>query len=98
MPRFSISVNQIGSFSTTLNWTAPTQNEDGSTLVDLAGYRLYWGTGSGDYAHSVTIDNPGITTYLVENLSAGTYEFVATSFNEAGVESVYSNVATKVLQ
>jgi hypothetical protein len=98
LPRFSISVDQVGSFSTTLSWTAPTQNEDGSALTDLAGYKLYWGNGSGGYDHSVTIDSPGITTYVVENLSAGTYEFVATSFNEAGVESVHSNTATRVLQ
>jgi hypothetical protein len=98
LPRFSISVDQVGNFSTTLSWTAPTQNEDGSTLTDLAGYKLYWGTGAGDYSNSVTIDTPGITTYVVENLSAGTYEFVATSFNEAGVESVYSNTAVRVLQ
>jgi hypothetical protein len=98
LPRFSISVDQLGSFSTTLNWTAPTQNEDGSTLTDLAGYRLYWGKAPGNYSESVTIENPGITTYVVENLSPGTYEFVATSYNVAGVESVYSNIATKVFQ
>ena len=45
----------------------------------------------------VRIDNPGITSYVVDNLTVGTYEFVATSFNDAGVESVYSNPATKVV-
>jgi hypothetical protein len=94
---FTISVDQTGTVSTTLSWTAPTQNEDGTALSDLAGYRIYWGTTSGVYTNSVTIDNPGITTYVVENLSPGTYEFVATSFNTIGIESVYSNPATKVL-
>ena len=36
---------------------------------------------------SATIDNPTISTYVVENLAPGTYAFVATAFNAAGVES-----------
>jgi hypothetical protein len=64
--------------------------------MDLAGYRIYWGTTPGVYPNSVTINNPGLTTYVVENLSAGTYEFVATSFNNSGVESDYSAPVTRV--
>ena len=94
---FAISVDQVGSLSTTLSWTAPTQNEDGTTLTDLAGYKIYWGTTPGVYTKSVNVD-AGLTTYVVENLSPGTYEFVATAINAAGVESRYSNIATKVLQ
>lgn len=95
---FSIAVNQMGNLSTTLSWTAPTQNEDGSTLVDLAGYKIYWGTTPGAYTNSATIDTIGTTTYVVENLSPGTYEFVATAYNTSGIESRYSSPATKVLQ
>ena len=97
LPLFSISVNQMGEFSTTLNWTAPTLNEDGTDLTDLAGYKIYRRTTQGDYTQLATVDNPTVTTYIVENLSAGTYEFVATSYNTAGVESRYSGAATKVL-
>jgi len=32
-------VNAISLGSVTLNWTPPTENEDGSPLMDLAGYR-----------------------------------------------------------
>lgn len=98
LSQFSISVDQVGTFSTTLSWTAPTQNEDGTALIDLAGYKLYWGTTPGSYPNSVTINNPSVSTYIVDNLSAGTYEFVATSFNASGIESRYSGIATKVLQ
>jgi hypothetical protein len=90
-------VNAIALGSATLDWTAPTQNEDGSDLTDLAGYKLYWGTTPGSYPNSATIDNPSVTTYVVDNLSPGTYEFVATSYNTAGVESRYSGAATKVI-
>ena len=95
---FTITVNQMSSLSATLSWTAPTQNEDGSALEDLAGYKIYWGTTPGNYTNSVTIDTIGTTTYVVENLSPGTYEFVATAYNTSGVESRYSSPATKVLQ
>jgi hypothetical protein len=94
---FDITVDAISLGSVSLSWTAPTQNEDGTTLTDLAGYKLYWGTTPGSYTESVTIDNPSVLTYVVENLAPGTYEFVATSFNTSGVESRYSGAATKVI-
>jgi hypothetical protein len=93
---FSITVNAISLGSVTLNWTPPTENEDGSTLEDLDGYKIYWGTSQGNYPNSVTIDG-GLSSYVVDNLAPGTYVFVATSFNTSGVESVYSNPATKVV-
>ena len=96
---FSIEVlsSGTGAGSVTLSWAAPMQNEDGSALTDLAGYKLYWGTTPGNYTGTATIDNPGITTYTVDGLSAGTYEFVATSRNAAGIESTYSNPVTKTV-
>ena len=87
-----------GVSSVALNWAAPTQNEDGSQLTDLAGYKIYWGTTPGCYPNSVTINDPNTTAYVVDNLSPGTYEFVATAFNTSNVESGYSSPATKVVQ
>jgi len=95
---FAITVEAIAMGSVTLSWSPPTENTDGTTLTNLAGYRIYWGTTSGSYPNSVTIDNPGLTTYVVENLTPGTYEFVATSYNTSGVESDYSAPATKTVQ
>lgn len=99
LPAFSITVEDpaVSLGSVTLNWTAPTQNEDGTTLTDLDGYKIYWGTTSGSYPNSVTINDKDVTTYVVDNLTPGTYEFVATSFNTSGVESRYSAPATKVV-
>ncbi len=94
---FAITVESIGMGSATLSWTAPSENEDNSPLTDLAGYKIYWGTTPGIYPHSVTINNPGIATYVIENLAPGTYEFVSTAFNSAGVEGAYSNTATKTI-
>ncbi len=97
LPIFAISVDQVGTISTTLSWMPPTQNDDGSPLMDLAGYKIYWGTTRGQYTHSATINNPGISTYVVENLTPGIYEFAGTSFNQAGFESEYSDPVIKVL-
>ena len=95
---FSVTVNGIGFGSATLTWQPPTQNEDGSPLIDLAGYTIRWGTTPNNYPNSVTINNPGLSAYVVENLAPGTYEFVATAFNAAGMHSQYSNSATKTVQ
>ena len=92
---FSIEVTDVGLGSITLNWTPPTQNEDGSTLTDLAGYRIYYGKSSGSYTNQVNIDTAGISTYVIDNLVPSTYYFVATAVNSAGVESRYSNEAMK---
>jgi hypothetical protein len=96
---FSIEVVAAGSAtgSVTLNWTPPTQNEDGSQLTDLAAYRILWSRDGGTFSNSVRINNPSVTRYVVENLTPGTYEFAATAINSAGVESRFSNSITRVV-
>ena len=37
LPAFSVTVTQTASGTVTLSWVAPTQNSDGSPLMDLAG-------------------------------------------------------------
>jgi hypothetical protein len=91
---YSVTVDQISMGSLTLSWTPPTQNNDGSSLNDLAGYRIYYGVSEGSYPNRIEIDNPGISSYVIENLSPDTYYFVSTSVNSGGVESNYSNVAS----
>ncbi|HEY2035934.1 MAG TPA: fibronectin type III domain-containing protein, partial [Steroidobacteraceae bacterium] len=59
----------------TLNWTAPTENTNGSPLTNLAGYNIHYGTASGDYSQTVSVSNPGLATYVVDNLGPGTYYF-----------------------
>ena len=91
----SVTVNQVGLGSATLSWTPPTQNTDGSPLTDLAAYKVYYGNQSGNYQITIQIDNPGITIYVVENLTPNTYYFVLTAINNSGVESDFSNEASK---
>jgi len=97
---FSIMVldEGAGSVSVTVSWTAPQRNSDGSVLTDLAGHRIYWGKSPGNYPNSVRIDNPSVTRYVVENLETGTYEFTTTAVNSKGVESRFSDTATKTIR
>jgi hypothetical protein len=94
---FSITVSQSALGSVTLNWIAPTENTDNSPLLDLAGYKIYYGRSSGEYTHEIRIINAGLTTYVVDNLVAGTYYFAATAFNSANVESEFSGEAVKIV-
>ena len=95
---FTITVQAVSLGSVTLEWTAPTQNEDGTELTDLDGYIIFWGTEPGVYPNSVRLENESLTTYVVEDLAPGTYRFAAKSFNTAQVESRYSGVAIKVVE
>ena len=75
----------------TINWQAPTQNTDGSSLTDLSGYAIHYGTKSGSYTQSVPVSNPGIATYVVDNLTPGTYYFSVAAVNSEGTESQLSS-------
>lgn len=97
LPTFTITVLPVASGSTTLNWTPQMFNTDGSPLSDLAGFRIYYGTSTGVYPNLIEIGNPGITSYVVDNLAAGQWFFVMTSYNSSGVESDFSNEAVKTI-
>ena len=81
---FSIDVTQVSLGSVILSWTPPTANTDGSNLDDLAGYRIYYGISQGNYPNTIVVNNPGLSSYVVENLSPGTYFFVGGSSTENG--------------
>jgi len=82
-----------GAGNVSLTWQAPTENTDGSALQNLGGYIIHYGTASKQYTSQVTITNPGLTTYVVESLPAGTYYFSMTATTSAGVQSSPSSEA-----
>jgi len=95
---FSITVSQTALGSLEVSWTPPTENTDGTTLTDLAGYRIYYGLAEGNYPNQISIDTAGIASYVIENLVPDTYYVVATAINTAGLESSFSNVAIETVQ
>ena len=72
----------------TLAWDPPT-DETGSSLPDLAGYRLRYGTAAG--ANTTTVDIGTATSCTVSELAPGTYYFTVTAYDSSGNESDYSN-------
>lgn len=78
-----------------VSWTPPVEKTDGSALMDLAGYRFFVGTDSGDYSEVLTVDNPGLSTYVIDNLPLDTYYVAMTAFRSNGIESDLSNEVVK---
>ncbi len=75
----------------TLNWTPPTENVNGTPLTNLAGYNIHYGTASGDYTQTISVSNAGIATYVVDDLTPGTYYFAVGAVNSQGTESPVSS-------
>jgi hypothetical protein len=94
---FAIAVNAISNGRATLSWTAPTENTDGSTLSNLSGYRIRYGTSANALTNTIVIQNASVTTYVVEDLAPATWFFAVTAVNSTGAESTYSNVANKAI-
>lgn len=94
---FSLAVVQTASGSASLSWVAPTTHTDGSSMTDLAGFRIYYGTQQGSLGTRIDVTNPTVTTSVVPNLSSGTWYFAVTAVDSAGHESGYSNVASKTI-
>ena len=78
-----------GSNSLMLSWNAPTTNEDGSPLDDLAGYKLYYGNAPGIYSQVITVGD--YTTAEIGGLGSGTYFLSVTAYDIYGNESSFSN-------
>jgi hypothetical protein len=95
---FAIAVVSNAGGSATLSWQPPTARTDGGPLDNLAGFRILWGTTRGDYPNDVRLDNPGLTSYVVDDLTPATYYFVVVAFDSNGLESGYSNVGQKTIR
>ncbi len=100
LPAFTVTVNSAAQASTgnaMLDWTAPTENTDGTVLTDLAGYNVYYGTQPDNLSHVVKVANPGLTSYVVDSLGSGTWYFAVTSVSTTGIESARSGVISTTI-
>lgn len=79
-----------------LSWVAPSTNEDGTPLTDLAGFKLYCGKTAGTY-DIFKLDVGNVLTYKIIPVEDGTYYCVATAYNKAKMESAYSNEVDKIV-
>ncbi len=83
--------------SAVISWTAPTQNEDGTPLTDLSGYRILYGTTSTTLTQSKQLTDASLRSYTVDNLPAGKWYFAMTALAGASPvrESAQTNVVSK---
>jgi hypothetical protein len=94
---FTVTVTSGALGAASLSWTAPTENTDGSSLTDLAGFRVVYGTSSGALSQTVQVANPGASSYVVDQLASGTWYFAVKAYSTGGAESSQSNVVSKTI-
>lgn len=83
--------------SALLSWTAPTINEDGSSLTNLAGYKLYRGESAQNLDTFKSV-NAQQTSYEINNLVSGySYFFCVKAYNNKGTESQCSTTVKILL-
>ena len=87
----------VAGTSVTLGWVAPTENNNGSPITDLAGYKIHYGVTSQDYTKVVAVSNPSLSRYVLDSLESGTYFFAITAYNSKGIESTLSGEISATL-
>jgi len=79
----SSTSNSEGAGTISLAW-------DANTSSGIAGYKVYYGTSSGNYPDVINVGNTATST--VSNLQSGhTYYLAVTDYDTSGNESGYSN-------
>jgi hypothetical protein len=87
----------VASGAAFVTWSPPLQNTDGSMLTDLAGYHIYYGPSLEMLNHFVDLPWGGYVAFTAQNLDVGTWYFSIRAYNADGVESVFSETASKTI-
>lgn len=95
LPAFAINVTQNSAGTASLSWTPPLANSDGTSLTNLVGYRIYYGTSSTALTQQIQIASAGVSSYVISGLNSGTYYFAVRAYNSSNVESPASNLVMK---
>jgi hypothetical protein len=81
----------------TLSWTRPTTNTNGSPLLNLAGYRISYGSSPAALEQSITVPDPAATSYTLQGLPSGTWYFAIAAVTTAGRSSILSAIVSKTI-
>jgi hypothetical protein len=97
---FSTDGNEAGSATHTFSVVEPPEEPplpaevnlqwDPNSETNIAGYRIHYGTASGNYIHHQDVGKQSTCT-VTELIPGTTYYFAATAYNTSGLESDYSN-------
>jgi hypothetical protein len=93
---FTIAVTALHDTTVALSWNAPTAAADGSSL-QLAGYRIYYGTDATALTNVVDIDDPAATAYTVTGLAPGSWYFAMAAYDAERDESNLSDLVAQTL-
>jgi VCBS repeat-containing protein len=93
---FEINVVDETSTVVTLSWLPPTHNTDGSSLLDLRGYKIYYWDEyqypNAQVSPVIELTNAGLSSYVFELPWAGFWKLAITAYNDDGTESNLSNI------
>jgi hypothetical protein len=78
----------------TVSWSPPTTYTDGTSMSNLAGYRIHYGRAANSLTSVVTVNSAGLASYVIEGLTAGVWHFAITAYTSEGAESESSEVAS----
>jgi hypothetical protein len=86
-----------GNGNVNLSWVAPKQNTDGSSLTNLKGFKIVYGTSATSLTRSQSVDSPTATSATVAALGSGTWYFAVRAVNSDGAESSNSAVVQRTI-
>jgi len=93
---FSIDVVQSATAGTaSLSWLSPPANSNGT--LEVEGYHIYYGRSAQDLTHVVNVESPSATSFVINNLPAGTWFFGIASYNAEKVESSLSAIVSTAI-
>jgi Putative Ig domain len=88
---FSIDVVQSATAGTaSLSWLSPPANSSGA--LEVEGYHIYFGNSAANLTHVVNVESPNATSFVINDLPAGTWYFGIASYNAEKVESSMSAI------
>lgn len=92
LPAFTLVVTDAATGHAVVQWDPPTENVDGSPLTDLAGFHVYYGRHPDRLTARIDIDNPGVVSVVIENLTPATWYFAVAAYERDQSEGEWSSV------
>ena len=86
-----------GTGTATLTWVPPAKNTNGTPVVPLSGYTIYYGRSESSLTKSVVVSGSTTTSYTITGLSLGTWYFAVAADAADGMQSAMSNIGSKAI-
>jgi ELWxxDGT repeat protein len=83
--------------SATVSWTPVTLTTAGTPLMNLGGYKIYFGASPLALTSIIDVPDPTISSYVVPNLTPGTLYFAVAAYTSDGFDSGLSTIVGAAL-